>query len=1679
MPEVAYEGDPADVALQWVAAVTETEKPHDLTDLRDGVVLCTLLNKLRPNAKEVKIRRKPTAAMAPNNVPAFIAEVSNLGLKPHETFEAMDLSNGEPGSRQMEKVERCLTRLGQLAANLDGYDGLYLPAAKKWRGAKMGEMRGGAVSGTRVDRPVTGVQPASVQPAAPTAEEGEPPPQASEHEGGSARVCPGYELDLVAVSFGDCKHCGRLKANHEEDSPADEVGGGAGGVSQAKGGVRTITENTQASRPVTPVRPARAPESPAKGVPLSTQVQGFVPGMLERKLANPSAHGAVLKRDGPTSEPQSGPEPEPEPELQPEPEPEPADDAAEVPAETVEQARLAAEAEKARVAAEQEAARLAAEEEAAAKLKDEEARQAKEQARIAAEEEAAEQARLAAEAEQLRNERATTIQALWRSHAGWLLVKRMRAEILETAAATVIQARQRGLVCQREFGSLRTAAVVCQKEGRRTLCKLRFIAMAEEARQAKEQARIAVEEECALNTQQEAEAAEEQKAQEVKEETECAVAGAQLAQAQAEKIRDLRKALQDAEDAKDRQAKDLADLIVDQEEQVSKACRATELRCAGDAKRLADVNKALEKKIQEMHAQGIAPKAQLGMFSSGKGCCTGPVHVQYNGKGTFQPVWLTLSDAEGLEEAAKLTFAERNTRKVLRSVKPDFCEPPMAPKSARKGHKFALRVNTVAKDSEGDKKYIITFDTAQELEQWKVAFGAHEAGARGSGSRRPSLDPESRMTNFEVLQSQSHLQSDDSRTKLHEVVVRVATSNKGSPRTRAGGTGTSQDTKLLSELEASLRAEPEALMKTFVGSDYLLIEILAKKVESDSGPLMEAVIERLVEAAKHGIDTMTHKEQTFRTVLENSPNPKVVMWAKCHGKFLSRYTLDEGPAVHNSERRGERTLVLYAQDERTGGQLVCLKCMENEQQFVAEILSRANDGNALDDKAVVKVLGWHAPIRCKLDIPNDRKQKEPTSPEPKSDSADRYPYVMVMDRGERSLHDACARERLAGYDLVKVKKCFKDVVHCVRKIHRAGSRRVEVDEPQAGGGKQPPARTHGDLKPRNILRRVADKKVTKVDLQFRCVALREELEGMTLRDVTKRAEQLGVPEAQLDEVDHKAAIIELICKYETQQKPSAPSADPDDSAAIWMLCDMDSSTLEGQLQERISGELISSPTVSAYMAPELARCKLAGSEQPKAALSMDIWSLGVILFELCAGRTLFPQDINNDEIAERADGTRLCAWITISDQELEPVLATCDDSQTVEDAKNLIRWCLQGDPLKRPSTQQILTHRFLRSGPEPEPMAMRYHVFLSHQQADAAGVAKDLYNEYQKLGLHCWLDMQERVLTLDGMKDGVRNSDVFLLVLSEHVLFSWFCQQEILTALDEAKPIQIVLEEEPRFHPFDKATWLDGGRERTTRTWLDVDKKKRTTRIPSRIVQMIDDHLPHAVTFRRRDWEQEAMMHELCSRNDIIIPPPTPGQGRPWPLAPMQIFVIHNEDNAGDYLVELQDELVQRSSGQIRFLHGVDPDTCQDELSAADFVLVFLTAGVIEEGSPSRANLEAAIAQEAKRSENRDRIVALYLDETYCFVNGWKFGCPEQKSAPQPVQTCLEQHEAIAYRPKHSQEHTENSHEFPSMVAHLTDKLLIGRERVMWPIELGTQQLEPKPEPVQDFEPEPEPEPEA
>lgn len=96
---------------------------------------------------------------------------------------------------------------------------------------------------------------------------------------------------------------------------------------------------------------------------------------------------------------------------------------------------------------------------------------------------------------------------------------------------------------------------------------------------------------------------------------------------------------------------------------------------------------------------------------------------------------------------------------------------------------------------------------------------------------------------------------------------------------------------------------------------------------------------------------------------------------------------------------------------------------------------------------------------------------------------------------------------------------------------------------------------------------------------------------------------------------------------------------------------------------------------------------------------------------------------------------------------------------------------------------------------------------LVHTQVQANGEAARLAQMIEHLGGMPWLDMKAANLTAEGMKHGVRRSDVFILFLTSDVLTRPYCLLEIITAMDAGKHIMILREEDKRFFPWEFEQW--------------------------------------------------------------------------------------------------------------------------------------------------------------------------------------------------------------------------------------------------------------------------------
>ena len=128
----AYSGSPTEKILQWIDEVTETGAGggSDLSCLKNGIALCQLANALMPGAIKKINTRKISMVAFMENMPAFVKFLQDgVEMEDHLIFECQAFQTDlEPGSRDADKVERCLVALGQMAEGIDGYEGKYLAA---------------------------------------------------------------------------------------------------------------------------------------------------------------------------------------------------------------------------------------------------------------------------------------------------------------------------------------------------------------------------------------------------------------------------------------------------------------------------------------------------------------------------------------------------------------------------------------------------------------------------------------------------------------------------------------------------------------------------------------------------------------------------------------------------------------------------------------------------------------------------------------------------------------------------------------------------------------------------------------------------------------------------------------------------------------------------------------------------------------------------------------------------------------------------------------------------------------------------------------------------------------------------------------------------------------------------------------------------------------------------------------------------------------------------------------------------------------------------------------------------------------------------------------------------------------------------------------------------------------
>ena len=418
-----------------------------------------------------------------------------------------------------------------------------------------------------------------------------------------------------------------------------------------------------------------------------------------------------------------------------------------------------------------------------------------------------------------------------------------------------------------------------------------------------------------------------------------------------------------------------------------------------------------------------------------------------------------------------------------------------------------------------------------------------------------------------------------------------------------------------------------------------------------------------------------------------------------------------------------------------------------------------------------------------------------------------------------------------------------------------------------------------------------------------------------------------------------------------------------------------------------------------------------------------------------------------------SDKQRLSLWLDISDKKLQCVFsdasAVCSTKERTA-AKHLIRACLQGDPKRRPTMRELLKFPFLqgmqrrwrtpaemklsveeRDGIMATPISVidgsalapvlardtcrpRYHIFISHVQTEASGDVGTLFFLLEKMGVYGWRDMNQPDLTEAGMRQGVFDSDVFVLFLTNSVLSRTFCLKEITWALEFGKPIIIVREEEARFWPFDLKRWqqsrcrrVHGGQE-----WDVGELQCKYEACPAPVRQLIESRSADGsmLPFRRRDFEVNALTREIAVRASSFdgvtwgsqLPPPAARSD--LPLGQRRIYFIAKKSAPTDAAIH---ECKESISAILR------NTLWAEDIHGANNVLMFLTKGCVNPDTQSAALLEAA-ARQGKA------ITFIYLspDDDDDTGEAWDFSdfYALHNKAPSLATRTVAVHEALKFR---------------------------------------------------------------
>jgi hypothetical protein len=113
-------------AMKWIEAVTgERFGKSPLADtLRDGVILCRLINKIAPSTiPSSQVSSSSVPFKQKENIRLFLQAAKRLGVKQYETFEVDELHADTPDKQDTGRVLQCIHSLAGVARSMPSFAG--------------------------------------------------------------------------------------------------------------------------------------------------------------------------------------------------------------------------------------------------------------------------------------------------------------------------------------------------------------------------------------------------------------------------------------------------------------------------------------------------------------------------------------------------------------------------------------------------------------------------------------------------------------------------------------------------------------------------------------------------------------------------------------------------------------------------------------------------------------------------------------------------------------------------------------------------------------------------------------------------------------------------------------------------------------------------------------------------------------------------------------------------------------------------------------------------------------------------------------------------------------------------------------------------------------------------------------------------------------------------------------------------------------------------------------------------------------------------------------------------------------------------------------------------------------------------------------------------------------------